>query len=183
MATPSYSETRGRDMLDAPPPTGRQRSAPDGARGRSQSRSKLAALALDTPEGEIRDDELSAEGQGSELDNHPVVQMFEHYAQGRGHFQIVATLAPQLMATVTDLLTLLDQLIPQQAAAMLSGSGMIGSPSMGAGTPQPAGAGGPPAAGLGQLAGVGGVGAQGGPPMMGATPGAPMGAGMGAPMM
>ncbi len=181
MATPSYSETRGRDMLDAPPPTGRQRSAPDGPSRRPKS--KLSALALDTPEGEIPDDELSAEGEGSELDNHPVVQVFDHYAQARGHLQIVGTLMPQVMATVTDLTTLLDQLIPQQAAAMLSGSGMIGSPSMGAGTPQPAGVGGPPAAGLGALAGVGGVGTQGGPPMMGATPGVGMGAGVGAPMM
>jgi hypothetical protein len=176
MAT-SYADTSsrtvsGRDMLDGPPPLGRQRSAPGGTRARSKS--KLASLALDTPEGEIPEDELSDEGQGSELDNHPVVQVFDHYAQARGHLQIVGTLMPQVMATVTDLTTLLDQLIPQQAAAMLSGSGMIGSPSMGAGTPQPGVAQGPPSMGLGALAGTGGVGAPAGPPMMGATPGAPM---------
>lgn len=172
MATPSYSETRGRDMLDAPPPAGRQRSAPGSAR--TGSRSKLSALALETPEGEILDDESNLEGSGSELDSHPVVQTFEHYAQARGHLQIVGTLMPQVMATVTDLLTLLDQLIPQQAAAMLSGAPMAGGMGqLGAGTPQPNRAQGPPSMGLGALAGVGGVGAQAGPPAM-ATPGAMM---------
>lgn len=185
----------GRDVLDGPPPRGRLRNAP-------KSRSPLRVLAggksSDSGEPDEDDatarDENSPEGEGPEvngedeshdLDTHPVVQAFDHYGQAKGHLQIVGTLmGGEVLAPIQDLITNLDQLIPQRGAAMLSGNA-IGATSgpPGAGTPSPLAAlAGPP--NVGPMGGVGGgVGAGGpimGPPMglpSGMTPPGIMGAG------
>lgn len=173
--TDSNSQTAGtgRAILDAPPTHPRQRSAPSSSERTRKPKSKLSSLALSTPDGEIPADDIDPETGGSDLDSHPVVQMFEHYAQARGHLQIVGTISPAVLAPVQDLLTLLDQMIPQQAAAMLSGAPGMGAVSPAAGTPQLTAAQGPPM-GLEQLAGVGGVGAPGSQPPGPMTPGAMM---------
>lgn len=164
-----------RDPIGQPP---RDRNAKRGSE-RVGSKSKLTSLAgtgyppstpddddIASPEGEFGDVDYD---EGNELDDHPVVQAFEHYGQAKAHLQIVGTLMPQVMLVVQDLVTLLDQLIPQQAAAMLSGSAM--DPAMGmAGTGMAPGVGGPQMSGLQQLAGQPPAGpAPAGP--MAATPG------------
>lgn len=173
----------GRDVLDSTPPHGRLRSAPKRS---SSPRSPLKALAggdsENSPDGEFNESDPT--GETHDLDTHPVVQAFDHYGQAKGHLQIVGTLmGGEVLAPIQDLLTNLDQLIPQRGAAMLSGNAIgIGAASgaPGAGTSPLAALAGPPSAGPMDVAG-GGVGAGAGgttmtPPQMG-----PMG--MGGPVM
>lgn len=175
----------GRDVLDSTPPHGRLRNAP-----KSRGRSPLKLLAGG---GDSEDVENSPEGEGPEndaagethdLDTHPVVQAFDHYGQAKGHLQIVGTLmGGEVLAPIQDLITNLDQLIPQRGAAMLSGNA-IGAASgpPGAGTSPLSALAGPPSAGP-MDAGGGGAGAGGaimGSPMglpSGMTPPGIMGAG------
>jgi hypothetical protein len=170
----------GRDVLDAPPRHGRLRNKPQSALGSLAGRGDRTASStapitpsdsddsdsdlINSPDGEMGEIDPS---ESSELDLHPVVQMFDHYAQARGHLAIVNTLADGQLAPVQDLLVLLDQMIPQLGAAMLSGGALgLGGPGMAGTSPLAAGSGGPPMMGLQQLAG-GGV---GGPPPMGMVP-------------
>lgn len=174
-----------RDPLAEPPRDRNVRYAP------RRSGSSLTSLArgsddsedepISTPEGESIDPYLD---ETSELDSHPVVQAFEHLGMAKAHLEVLGTLMPATMLVVQDLITLLMQIVPQQAAAMVSGTAM--SPAMGAGTGPPLAAGGPPMMGLQQLAGQppvgapmqGGMGGGGGMPAMPATPGAGLGMAM-----
>lgn len=165
MAADSYSRRNESDPLSEPLPRPRLRNKPTrGLSALSGRANKPTTPSLQsTPEGEF--DESNDLDESSELDQHPVVQAFDHYAQARAHLQIVGTLMAGVLAPVQDLITLLDQLLPRQAAAMLSGDA-LGVP-VGAGTPQTTmPGGGPPMMGLGQLSGLG-VGAPSGPPQGG----------------
>ena len=175
----------GRDILDGPPPRGKLRNAPKSKSARSPLRvlagdhgepdeddSSVTARDENSPEGE--GPEVNGEDESHDLDTHPVVQAFDHYGQAKGHLQIVGTLmGGEVLAPIQDLITNLDQLIPQRGAAMLSGNA-IGATSgpPGAGTSPLAALAGPPSAG--PMAGVGGgVGAGG--PIMGPPMGLPSG--------
>lgn len=166
----SQADLRGRDMLDEPPRKPRLRSRASGG--------ALSALAgsqgepppvtpgdadedINSPDGELTESDPS---QASDLDSHPVVQAFDHAAQAFGHLEIVGTIMPQLLMPVQDLITLIKQMLPEAAAAMLSGSPLGGAPSASpmAGAPSPLSAGGPSPMGLQQLAGGGGAGMMGG---------------------
>jgi hypothetical protein len=184
----------GRDVLDSTPPHGRLRNAPK-SQSHPHSKSPLKLLAGGDSDPDLNSEatENSPEGEGPErdaadethdLDTHPVVQAFDHYGQAKGHLQIVGTLmGGEVLAPIQDLITNLDQLIPQRGAAMLSGNA-IGATSgaPGAGASPLAALAGPPSAG--PMGGVGGGAGAGGPIMglpmglpSGMTPPAMMGAG------
>lgn len=166
----AVTPTTGRDVLDAPPRKPRLRNSPRpvDARSTSKLRALSGGLGADDDDG---DDTLinSPDGQMSEmdgmeateLDTHPIVQAFDHFGQALSHLEIMDTLmGGNVMLVVSDLITLLKQLVPQQAAAMLSGNALGLGPTSGAGM-LGAYAGTPPQAGLGALSGIaaGGMGA------------------------
>jgi hypothetical protein len=129
---------------------------------------------LPSPEGETGGDD---DADGSEMNSHPVVQAFKHWGVATQNLQIIGTLAPELMAPLHDMITLMNQMLPAWAASKLSGNGSgamaqlggAGAPSLGslAGTSSM----GPPSMPGGGGAGISGAGAVppgAGAPMMGA---------------
>ena len=174
-------ERTGRDVFDGPP---RQPKLRVLAGGKSKSKSKDKSPTpsandedddeINSPEGESRDED--DDGAANDMGKHPIVQSFKLWQQVEDKLTRIEVFMPGLMAPIEDLRQSVRQLLPQYAAAMLSGSPVANQP--GAGPVMPGGgngAGNPMQGGLSALAGMGGGPGAG---VMQAAP-SPLGAGVG----
>lgn len=153
----------GRDVLDTPPKSpkipSRKMSTLAGTKGKAATPADdddEDDAMLNSPEGETGDGD---DDEGSDLNSHPVVQAFDHWGEATQHLQILSTIAPELMAPIQDMITMINQMLPVWASTKLSGNANGTMSALGGAGTSP----------LGMLAGTSPMG----------QPGMPMGGGVG----